>query len=67
MPILSAGQIVVQREGQPAPRKADDVQEKPGQTDRAVPREGTALYVNGQRRKIGKKSQYLLDMLTLDD
>lgn len=29
--------------------------------------DGTRLYVNGKERKIGKKSQYLLDMLTLDD
>lgn len=36
-------------------------------TDRIVPNEGTKLYVNGKERKIGKKSQYLLDMLTLDD
>ena len=25
------------------------------------------LIVNGQKKSIGKKSQYLLDMLTLDD
>ncbi len=36
-------------------------------TDKFVPKEGTKLYVNGKERKIGKKSQYLLDMLTLDD
>lgn len=29
--------------------------------------DGTRLYVNGKERKIGKKSQYLLDMLTLPD
>jgi hypothetical protein len=28
---------------------------------------GTVLLVNGKQRKIGKKSQYLLDMLTLED
>ena len=27
----------------------------------------TRLYVNGKERRIGKKSQYLLDMLTLED
>lgn len=27
----------------------------------------TKLFVNGQERKIGKKSQYLLDMLTLPE
>jgi hypothetical protein len=30
-------------------------------------KEGTVLIVNGKERKIGKKSQYLLDMLTLED
>jgi hypothetical protein len=29
--------------------------------------DGTKLFVNGKERKIGKKSQYLLDMLTLED
>jgi len=29
--------------------------------------DGTRLYVNGKERKIGKRSQYLLDMLTLED
>jgi hypothetical protein len=29
--------------------------------------EGAVLIVNGKRKKIGKKSQYLLDMLTLED
>lgn len=33
----------------------------------SVPQNGTVLYVNGKERKIGKKSQYLLDMLTLED
>ena len=28
---------------------------------------GTQLIVNGQERKIGKKSHYLLDMLTLPE
>lgn len=28
---------------------------------------GTRLIVNGQERKIGKKSHYLLDMLTLPE
>jgi hypothetical protein len=32
-----------------------------------VPKEGAHLVVNGQVRKIGKKSQYLLDMLTLPE
>lgn len=32
-----------------------------------VPQEGAHLVVNGQVRKIGKKSQYLLDMLTLPE
>lgn len=32
-----------------------------------IPSEGTVLIVNGKERKIGKKSQYLLDMLTLED
>lgn len=32
-----------------------------------VPKEGAHLIVNGQVRKIGKKSQYLLDMLTLPE
>ena len=31
------------------------------------PTEGAHLVVNGQVRKIGKKSQYLLDMLTLPE
>jgi hypothetical protein len=31
------------------------------------PKNGTVLLVNGKERKIGKKSQYLLDMLTLED
>ena len=41
------------------------------QTDQSrrlnVRNDGTRLYVNGKERKIGKKSQYLLDMLTLED
>ena len=32
-----------------------------------APPEGAHLVVNGQVRKIGKKSQYLLDMLTLPE
>ena len=32
-----------------------------------VPTEGAHLVVNGEVRKIGKKSQYLLDMLTLPE
>jgi len=32
-----------------------------------IPKTGTKLYVNGKERTIGKKSQYLLDMLTIDD
>ena len=32
-----------------------------------VPKEGAHLVVNGEVRKIGKKSQYLLDMLTLPE
>jgi len=36
-------------------------------TNKPVSSDGTRLYVNGKERKIGKKSQYLLDMLTLDD
>lgn len=35
---------------------------------RSRPRDGDAhLIVNGEVRKIGKKSQYLLDMLTLPE
>jgi hypothetical protein len=34
---------------------------------RSVIGDGTKLFVNGKERKIGKKSQYLLDMLTLED
>lgn len=37
------------------------------QTKSEVPKEGAHLVVNGQVRKIGKKSQYLLDMLTLPE
>lgn len=32
-----------------------------------IPQDGAHLVVNGQVRKIGKKSQYLLDMLTLPE
>lgn len=32
-----------------------------------TPPDGTRLIVNGQERKIGKKSHYLLDMLTLSE
>jgi hypothetical protein len=32
-----------------------------------APAEGAHLVVNGEVRKIGKKSQYLLDMLTLPE
>ncbi len=34
---------------------------------RTISKEGAVLIVNGKERKIGKKSQYLLDMLTLED
>lgn len=37
------------------------------QTKSLVPTEGAHLIVNGEVRKIGKKSQYLLDMLTLPE
>jgi hypothetical protein len=33
----------------------------------SVPTDGAHLIVNGQVRTIGKKSQYLLDMLTLPE
>lgn len=70
MAILNIGQLVVKGEERKeitrqinnAARTQTEVIE-----GRLVPREGTALFVNGQRRTIGKKSQYLLDMLTLDD
>ena len=32
-----------------------------------IPLDGTRLIVNGQERKMGKKSHYLLDMLTLSE
>lgn len=34
---------------------------------RLAPTDGAHLVVNGEIRKIGKKSQYLLDMLTLPE
>lgn len=37
------------------------------QVQAQLPKEGAHLVVNGQIRKIGKKSQYLLDMLTLPE
>ncbi len=62
MPIIASGNtasIVIKEQ----PKKQTHVQEQ----SRIVPKEGTKLYVNGKERKIGKKSQYLLDMLTLED
>lgn len=34
---------------------------------KGVASEDTALVVNGKQKSIGRKSHYLLDMLTLDD
>lgn len=42
-------------------RRASGQRVPPGGSDEHV------LVVNGKARSIGKKSQYLLDMLTLDD
>lgn len=69
MPIVSAGKLVVAgTEDKEALRQQNNQARTNIEAhERLVPREGTALYVNGKRRTIGKKSQYLLDMLTLDD
>ena len=42
-------------------------QDQPGLSTLHPHGRGTVLLVNGKERKIGKKSQYLLDMLTLED
>ena len=69
MPIVSTGKMVVAgTEDKEAVRQQNNqVRTHIDAQDRLVPREGTVLYVNGKRRTIGKKSQYLLDMLTLDE
>lgn len=36
-------------------------------TNEDINKDHAILVVNGKNKKIGKKSQYLLDMLTLDD
>lgn len=64
---IQAGQIVVKGAEPQQPQHRQQSEQPSAVTDRHVPKEGAALYVNGQRRTIGKKSQYLLDMLTLDD
>ncbi len=50
----------------PQPKNIKEVIKKM-QPEYRPPKEGTVLVVNGKERKIGKKSQYLLDMLTLED
>lgn len=69
MPIVSTGKMVVAgTEDKEAVRQQNNqVRTHIDAQERLVPREGTVLYVNGKRRTIGKKSQYLLDMLTLDE
>lgn len=51
-----------------APAAVSNIRQQAEQPRRLDVRDdGTRLYVNGKERKIGKKSQYLLDMLTLED
>jgi hypothetical protein len=61
MPLITK-KLIVKGEIDKTPPKVKEVKE-------TVPfrKEGTVLIVNGKERKIAKKSQYLLDMLTLED
>lgn len=81
MPLIlsSTAQVVISQSPQTTKAKPVVVEQKPtinvGQsmakqiTENQKPRinTGTQLFVNGKERKIGKKSQYLLDMLTLEE
>ncbi len=65
MPLIANNVIV---KSQPDEKKVDKKQVKELSTsNRLVPSSGTVLFVDGKPRKMGKKSQYLLDMLTLDE
>lgn len=65
--IADATKLIVKNQSSAEKIREDNNKVRSQITDRFVPKEGTKLYVNGKERKIGKKSQYLLDMLTLDD
>jgi len=65
-PVLSHRTVVV-----PQPEPARQVLNRrfviePKKTN-GVASQDTALVVNGKQKSIGRKSHYLLDMLTLDD
>jgi hypothetical protein len=66
--VTDATRLVVKNQ-QRLPQEEDLRRENQRLREQLYPgRDGeTRLYVNGKERKIGKKSQYLLDMLTLED
>ena len=62
--ILNHPTAVIKRMKEENQRLRDQITE---QLIQDVPNKGVHLVVNGEVRKIGKKSQYLLDMLTLPE
>ena len=62
--ILNHPTAVIKRMKEENQRLRDQITE---QLTQDVPNQGAHLVVNGEVRKIGKKSQYLLDMLTLPE
>ena len=73
MPIIisDASKLVIKPAAEPqivtAPPRPQEEAVASSIAAKAVIGDGTRLFVNGKERKIGKKSQYLLDMLTLED
>lgn len=65
MPINLTSQMIIKAKEQ-IKQQNDSKRAEIMERSKIVPK-GTVLYVNGKERKIGKKSQYLLDMLTLED
>lgn len=67
MPIIAKN--IIKKEEKPKQASlhpiSKDIKKEP--PVKQISNEGTFLIVNGKERKIGKKSQYLLDMLTLED
>lgn len=69
MPLIANNITVTTNSGEIKEKINLSITEKKEQivTNEDINKDHTILVVNGKNKKIGKKSQYLLDMLTLDD